>query len=188
MKSVRSLGVCSTFQTRFPTKKALKRQFLKLRNLHCRDRDPACIEWGKEVFCPSLGPHELLCTASADVVGQPMEGGHGRTWCGLESLSSCPEPASLSLWDINLEGSSEEGLPSPSQVRLCGRALPGTRTGTSQCLAGSAFQGPAAGGSQPGLHFLGLVVFPGSPQTDLVIYSWKQRFGAVGTAVGCPSE
>lgn len=54
---------------------------------------------------------------SAAEVGEAMEGENELAWCGLESFSSCPEPASLSQWDTNVEGSSE-GLPSPSPGQL----------------------------------------------------------------------
>lgn len=66
-------------------------------------------ERGALVFLESVG--------AAGDVGQAVKGCGGWRWThmvwALESFSSCPEPAALSQWDINVEGSSE-GLPSPS--------------------------------------------------------------------------
>lgn len=189
MKSVRSLGVCSRRDS--PQKKALKRQFLKRKNFHCCDRDPACIQCGTHLRggrrCFVLPWVHNSSLASAGDVGQAMEGKNELTSCGLESFSSCPEPASLSLQGINVEGSSE-GLPSPSQVSLCSRALPGRHTGTSQGLPGSTFSVLLQGDHRLACSFLGVVASPGNAQTALVVESLKPRFGAVGAAVDCPLE
>lgn len=189
--------MCSISHRRFPTKKSLKRQFFKLRNLCGYSRDPACIQCGMYLHggkrCSVL---PWVCRgcwwrgSGSQGLWRVKMNSHGVSSGELQFLSwaCCPVTVGHKC------GGKLRGAAQPFS-RAASAALPFLANtpghpSTWQAAPSSALQQVGDGLAccrwwWPGLQlFLGVVTLPDIPQAALVVDSLKQRFGAPD----CPLE
>lgn len=146
---------------------------------------PACVGQGGVLSFPgSTGAawHQLVSPWRVDM------NSHGESGeLQLLSWACCPVTVGHKCG-----GELRGGAASPSQVSLCSRALPWAHTGTAQCLPGSAFPGPAAGGFGLACTSWGLLHFQGLPGLTWLLRAWAKVWSSwyccglsFGASYGC---